>query len=52
MKGWQKDITGARKWEDLPVEARDYVEFVEKEIGAKVRWIGVGPGREAMIVKD
>ncbi|KAL9109734.1 MAG: hypothetical protein Q9227_005603 [Pyrenula ochraceoflavens] len=52
MKGWEKDISKARRWEDLPQEARDYVEFIEKEVGVKVKWIGVGPGREAIIVRD
>ena len=49
MKGWEKDITSCRKWEELPKAARDYVECVEREIGVRVRWIGVGPEREAMI---
>jgi len=49
MKGWQRDITGARKWEDLPAEARAYVERIEREIGARIRWVSVGPERESII---
>ena len=30
MPGWGCDISGVRKWEDLPVEARNYVEYIEK----------------------
>lgn len=51
LKGWQSDITGCTKWDQLPQAARDYVEFVEKEIGVPIRWIGVGPSRDAMIEK-
>ena len=52
LKGWEHDITGCRKWKDLPEQARRYVEFVEKDLGIPVRWIGVGPGRDAMIEKS
>jgi len=47
--GWKKPTTGARYFYDLPVNARKYVEFIEKAVGVKIRWIGVGPGRENMI---
>lgn len=49
MPGWKCDISGIRKYEDLPKEARDYVEFVEKYIGAPITYISVGPEREAYI---
>ena len=39
----------ARKWEDLPQEARDYVEYLEKAIGCKITYISVGAEREAYI---
>ena len=47
--GWKKPTTGAKYFYDLPVNARKYVEFIEKAVGVKIRWIGVGPGRENMI---
>ena len=49
MKGWHCDIPAARKWEDLPQEARDYVEYLEKAIGCKITYISVGAEREAYI---
>ncbi|WP_436524901.1 adenylosuccinate synthase [Actinoplanes sp. HUAS TT8] len=49
MPGWKSDISGCRKFEDLPPEAQNFVEFVEARIGARVSIVGVGPGREAVI---
>ena len=39
----------ARNWGDLPVEAQRYVRRIEQLVGAPIRWISVGPEREAMI---
>jgi adenylosuccinate synthase len=36
---------------DLPPQARDYVELIEKFIGVKIKWIGTGPGRDSMITR-
>ena len=49
MKGWKTDISGARTWEELPQEARDYVTRIEQAIGCPIRWISVGPERESII---
>lgn len=49
LKGWVTDITGCREWEKLPREAREYVEFVVKDLKVPVKWIGVGPASDAMI---
>ncbi|OCK99585.1 adenylosuccinate synthetase-like protein [Cenococcum geophilum 1.58] len=49
LPGWKIPTTGAKYFYDLPVNARKYVEFIEKAVGVKIRWIGVGPGRENMI---
>ncbi|BCJ43748.1 adenylosuccinate synthetase [Actinoplanes ianthinogenes] len=49
LPGWRQDISGCRKFEDLPREAQDFVEFVEARIGARISIVGVGPGREAVI---
>jgi adenylosuccinate synthase len=49
LPGWKQDISGCRKFEDLPQEAQDFVEFVEARIGARISIVGVGPGREAVI---
>ncbi|KUL26405.1 adenylosuccinate synthase [Actinoplanes awajinensis] len=49
LPGWKQDISGCRKFADLPREAQDFVEFVEARIGARISIVGVGPGREAVI---
>ncbi len=51
LPGWFEDITGARRYEDLPEKCRAYVEFVEERIGARISVIGVGPGRDEVIVR-
>ncbi|KAK6698349.1 hypothetical protein SNK03_011122 [Fusarium graminearum] len=51
MPGWQKPTTGAKTFYDLPKQAREYIEYIEKFIGVKVKWIGTGPDREAMIAR-
>ena len=49
MPGWKKDISGARTWEDLPQQARDYVLYVEKQIGCHIKYVSVGPERDAYV---
>jgi adenylosuccinate synthase len=49
--GWNEDITGARKFEDLPQTAQDYVLMLERISGARISAIGVGPARDAIIVR-
>jgi adenylosuccinate synthase len=49
MPGWDEDISGARKFEDLPKNAQKYVEFLEKISGAPMSAIGVGQHRDATI---
>ena len=49
MDGWKCDISGIRKWEDLPVQARNYVEMIEKAIGCHITYVSVGAERDAYI---
>ena len=51
MPGWRQDISGARRWEDLPVPARAYVEYVERQIGCHIQYVSVGPERDSIIVR-
>jgi len=51
MKGWRQDISSVRRFEDLPPEARDYVATLEQLIETPIRWISVGPRRDAIIRK-
>jgi adenylosuccinate synthase len=50
LPGWSGSVAAARRLEDLPREARDYLRFVETFLGLPVRLISVGPGREETIV--
>ena len=49
--GWNCDISGIRTWEDLPVQAREYVSYIEKAIGCPITYISVGPERESIILR-
>ena len=49
MPGWKCDISGARRWEDLPQAARDYVTYIEREIGCPIQYVSVGAERDAYI---
>ena len=49
--GWTEDITGARSFDDLPKNAQDYVLAIEAMSGARISAIGVGPGRDAIVVR-
>jgi adenylosuccinate synthase len=49
--GWDEDITGAKNFEDLPKNAQDYVLALEKLSGTRISAIGVGPDRNATIVR-
>ncbi|QNL44384.1 adenylosuccinate synthase [Oscillibacter hominis] len=51
MDGWQCDISGARKWEDLPEAARKYVEYIESRIGCRIGYVSVGPERESIVIR-
>ena len=52
LPGWQEDITGAQSLADLPPACRDYVAFLQAEMGVPVVSISVGPGREQMFASD
>ncbi len=49
--GWKRDICGARSWNELPDEFKNYVKFIETECGAPVKIISVGPDREETIIR-
>lgn len=51
LPGWKTDISACRKWEELPEEARNYVEFIEKRIGCHIGYVSVGPERDSIIIR-
>ena len=50
-KGWNRDISGVRRWEDLPEEARQYVQMIEQAIGCHIGYVSVGPERDSIIIR-
>jgi adenylosuccinate synthase len=48
--GWKSDIGEVTSWEELPMEARDYMEFIQREAGIPIRLISVGPERNQTIL--
>ena len=51
MDGWKCDVSGVRKWEDLPEAARKYVEFIEQNIDCHIGYVSVGPERDSIIIR-
>ncbi len=51
LEGWKTDISGIRRWEDLPQAAQRYVEYVEQRIGCHIGYVSVGPERDSIILR-
>ncbi|GAA6491872.1 MAG TPA: adenylosuccinate synthase [Candidatus Bariatricus faecipullorum] len=51
LPGWKCDIRGIQKYEDLPENCRNYIEFIEKEIGYPITMVSNGPGRHDIIFR-
>ena len=51
LPGWQKDISGCKSWDELPREARAYVEFLEKQLGHTIQFVSTGAEREKFVLK-
>ena len=49
VKGWSEDISKAKTFDELPANAQAYVKMIEDATGVRVKWIGVGPERDATI---
>jgi adenylosuccinate synthase len=48
VPGWKVDTSKVRRKEDLPKNAKLYLEKIEKHVGLKVSWVGTGPAQDAM----
>ncbi len=51
LSGWDKDITGMTKWDELPENAKEYIYFIEEYLGVKLTIISTGPKRTETIVR-
>jgi adenylosuccinate synthase len=52
LPGWTEDISDARSLDDLPENARRYLEFVSEFVGVPIAFVGVGPGRDQIVTTD
>ena len=50
LPGWTEDISNCSSKAELPRAAQDYIDFIEKDVGVPISWVGTGPEREAMFV--
>lgn len=51
LPGWRCEIRGIKTYEELPKECRDYIEFIEKELGVPITMVSNGPGRDEIIYR-
>ena len=49
LPGWSQDITLTRSYEELPANARRYVDFVAETVGVPINLVSVGPGRDQVV---
>ena len=51
LPGWQCDISGCKSWEELPQQAKDYVAFLEQQLGREIQFVSTGAERERFVLK-
>ena len=51
MQGWSGNISGCKRFEELPMAAQQYVKRLETLIGAPIKIVSVGPERAATLVR-
>ena len=51
LPGWKTDIRGIQKYEDLPENCRNYIEFIEEQIGYPITMVSNGPGRHDIMYR-
>jgi len=51
LEGWDEDITNARTYDELPANAKKYIEFIEEHLGINVYLVSVGPERSQNIIR-
>lgn len=49
FKGWNEDISGIRKFQNLPKECKNYINFISKFLNVKIKFLSVGPERNSNI---
>lgn len=49
FRGWKADLTGMSTYVELPIELKEYIDFIEKELEVPIKIISVGPDRKQTI---
>jgi adenylosuccinate synthase len=49
LPGWKTDITAVRRYDDLPKEARAYIEYIQDKVEVPIGWVSVGPERSQLV---
>lgn len=52
LKGWQTDLTQLKNEEEFPQEFKEYIMFLEKELGVPVKYVSIGPDRDQTITRS
>lgn len=52
VDGWKRDIGKCRKQSDLPIEAVNYIKFIEEKVGCPIKYVSVGAEREDYLIMD
>jgi len=52
LPGWKTSIEGVRNADDLPDQAKAFVDLVEREVGVPIRYVGVGADRDAVVERS
>jgi len=50
--GWQEDISKCKSWNELPNNAKEYILYIENQLNIPIKYIGVGPDRNDVIVRN
>ncbi|NLI37274.1 MAG: adenylosuccinate synthase [Bacteroidales bacterium] len=51
VPGWKTDLSKIKSEADFPKEFKSYIDFLEKELGARIKIVSVGPDREQTIIR-
>lgn len=52
LQGWEEEISSVKKYENLPMAMRTFIDFIEKQTGVPVTMVSVGPDREETIFRN
>ena len=51
LPGWQCDLSGCKSWDELPKQAKDYIAFLEQQLGHEIQFVSTGAERERFVLK-